>query len=486
MNNAVRQRNSAAIPETTTFTVKTPVAEQKAIGLGSPPQHPFLAPFGSNVHNDGYMSDTYNVSGPIGGELLITQARIGGFPISLTFDSKGRIITVVMNFETGDRNLLVVDQESLGVLATETVTEGKEDSGKFTDLDIGMGGGVYFVLDNDYNAIVPTLKGKIQYYKIGQGDVPTITKGETYDLSSIVVAPDEIISALPDWNGNLWYVTQGGLVGFVNKAHPEPASDTYVQLISEDPITHELTNERIGNSFAVDNDGGVFVVSDHALYRFGVEGGKLKKFWRGIYERGSEQKPGQKTQGSGTTPTLIDMKDEKFVAIADNGDQMCLRVFRRESSSDQGEEVWTAPVFKHRNSATENSLIGIGGFLIVENNYDYGDPTATMGMQTTSRGLEMVALGPRKETPKMWGIPLDIPSVVSKLSLANGLVYTYIKKKIGWHFAAVYFETGKLAFEAFTGLTSLVNCQYAGLCLGPDGTAYIGVIEGIVAVKQIS
>ena len=477
MNNAVRQRNSAAIPETTSFTVKTPVAEQKAIRLDPPPEHPFLARFGSNVHNDGYMSDTYNISGPVGGELRITQARVGGFPISLTFDSKGRIITVVMNFETGDRNLLVVDQESLGVLATETVTEGQKDSG-MPDPD-AMGGGVYFVLDSEYNAIVPTLEGKIQFYKIGQGDVPTITKGETYDLSSIVVTPDQIISALPDWNGNLWYVTQGGLVGFVNKDQPKPTSDTYVQLVDD-------VKEEIANSFAVDNDGGVFVVSDHALYRFGVEGGKLKKFWRGIYDRGSEQKPGQKSQGSGTTPTLIDMKDEKFVAIADNGDQMCLRVFRRESSSDQGEEVWTAPVFKHGNSATENSLIGIGKFLIVENNYDYGDPTATMGMQTTSRGLEMIALGPGKETPKMWGIPLDVPSVVSKLSLSNGLVYTYIKKKIGWHLAAVYFETGKLAFEAFTGLTSLVNCHYAGLCLGPDGTAYIGVIEGIVAVKQIS
>lgn len=483
MNNAVRQRNSAAIPETTSFTVKTPVAEQKAIGLGSPPQHPFLAPFGSNVHNDGYMSDTYNIGGPIGGELLITQARIGGFPISLTFDSRGRIITVVMNFETGDRNLLVVDQESLGVLATENVTKGQTDSGKFGDSGVGMGGGVYFVLDSDYNAIVPTLEGKIQFYKIGQGDVPTITKGETYDLSSIVVTPDQIISALPDWKGNLWYVTGGGLVGFVNKAHPEPANDTYVQLVYEE--TH--TNELIGNSFAVDADGAVYVVSDHALYRFGVdEEGKLKRFWRAEYDRGSTTKPGQKTQGSGTTPTLIDMGDEKFVAIADNADPMKVWVFKRESSSNEGEKVWTPTVFEHRNSATENSLIGIGKFIIVENNYDYEDWATTTGTKTTSRGLEMIALGPGEETTKMWTSPLDIPSVVSKLSLANGLVYTYIKKKIGWHFAAVYFETGRLAFEAFTGLTSLVNCHYAGLCLGPDGTAYIGVIEGIVAVKQIS
>ena len=481
MNNAVRQRNSAAIPETTTFTVKTPVAEQKAVRSDPPPEHPFLVAFGSNVHNDGYMSDTYNISGPVGGELRITQARVGGFPISLTFDSKGRIITVVMNFETGDRNLLVIDQESLGVLATETVTRGQKDSGKF-DPD-AMGGGVYFVLDRNYEAIVPTLEGKIQFYKIGQEDVPTITKGEAYDLSSIVVAPDEIISALPDWTGNLWYVTGGGLVGFVNKAHPRPDNDNHVQLVDEE--TH--TNELIGNSFAVDADGGVYVVSDHALYRFGVDAeGKLKRFWRAEYDRGSTTKPGQKTQGSGTTPTLVDMGDEKFVAIADNADPMKVWVFKRESSSNAGEWVWKPPVFENRNSATENSLIGIGKFIIVENNYGYGDGTSTMGTQTTSRGLEMIALGPGEGTTKMWTSPLDVPSVVSKLSLANGLVYTYIKKKIGWHFAAVYFETGRLAFEAFTGLTSLVNCHYAGLCLGPDGTAYIGVIEGIVAVKQIS
>lgn len=474
MSNAVRQKNSAQ--ETVSFPVKTPVARVKAIASDSPPTHPHMAPFGSNVHNDAYMSDTYDIAGPIGGDLLVTQGNVGGFPITLTFDSLGRIITVVMKPETGERTLLVVDPVSLDVLARQPVTAGEPD--------FSIGGGIYFVLDNEHQAIVPTLERKIQFFQISQTTPPAISKGRCYDLSGVILDGDQIVSAVPDWAGNLWYVTGNGLVGLIDptKQDPDIANNTY-RLIDGETGEPEM----IANSFAVDADGGVFIVSDHALYRFGAseKEGKPEMIWRVTYDRGTQMKPGQKSQGSGTTPTLLDIGDEKFVAIADNADRMNVLVFRRASYIHDGQErlAWQRAVFQANNGATENSLIGTGRFIIVENNYGY-DGRATAGTGTTSRGIELLALDPNGKTRRLWVSPLDVPSVVSKLSLANGLVYTYVKRKIGWHFAAVYFETGRLAFDAFTGLTSRENDHYAGLCLGPDGTAYIGVLEGIVAVRQ--
>src|SRR5438552_1561465 len=79
-----------------------------------------------------------------------------------------------------------------------------------------------------------------------------------------------------------------------------------------------LAGEAIGNSFAVDETGGVFIVSDHAMYRF--DAGAMREpvvTWRAEYDRGTRLKPGQVNFGSGTTPTLM---GTGWVAITDNAD----------------------------------------------------------------------------------------------------------------------------------------------------------------------
>ena len=63
------------------------------------PQHPFLATNGkSNIHNDASMSDTYEVSGPLGIHPLVPLTRFAdtrtNMCVTITFDSKGRILTV--------------------------------------------------------------------------------------------------------------------------------------------------------------------------------------------------------------------------------------------------------------------------------------------------------------------------------------------------------------------------------------------------------
>src|SRR5206468_9188227 len=168
-----------------------------------------------------------------------------------------------------------------------------------------------------------------------------------------IVEPTEgIISCLPDWSGLLWFVTVNALVGTV-----DPDSGA-VQ-------TMRLAGEAIGNSFAVDETGGVFIVSDHALYRFAA--GAMREpvvTWREEYDRGSRLKPGQTNFGSGTTPTLM---GTRWVAITDNADpQMHVVVYWRAASIAGPRLLCAVPVFAPGTSATENSLIGTGDSLLVE------------------------------------------------------------------------------------------------------------------------
>src|SRR5580765_3150069 len=73
-------------------------------------------------------------------------------------------------------------------------------------------------------------------------------------------------------------------------------------------------------------------------------------------------KPGQFDDGTGTTPTVL---PGGYVAITDNADPMNVVAYRTKD----GRQVCEQPVFGAGASATENSLIGIGRSLIVENNY---------------------------------------------------------------------------------------------------------------------
>ena len=60
-----------------------------------------------------------------------------------------------------------------------------------------------------------------------------------------------------------------------------------------------------------------FIVTDHALYRFHADAaGVPQQDWRTPYDRGTDVKPGNINQGSGTTPKLFG----EMVAIADNAE----------------------------------------------------------------------------------------------------------------------------------------------------------------------
>ena len=66
-----------------------------------------------------------------------------------------------------------------------------------------------------------------------------------------------------------------------------------------------------------------------------------------------------------------------------------------------------------------------------------------------------------------------------KLSLANGLLYTYTKParddgKDPWYLTAIDARTGKTVYKRLGGEGLGFNNNYAPITLGPDGAAYSG------------
>ena len=434
----------------------------------TPPRHPFMAPNDrSNLHDDAYQTDTANWQGPLGRNMERTSLSNLGVCGSVTFDARDRIVTVCVGAARPTMRLL--DPKTLAPLASyDLPTRQSAPINLFQDFT----GGGYFYLDNRDRAIVPTTTRHI--FVVGQTAEPAFRLERDYDVSGTLASDDKLISALPDWSGRIWFASINGVVGVV-----DPATGATKVLNTREPI---------GNSHAIDETGGVYVVTDGALYRFDADAsGAPKVTWRQPYPNTGEVKPGQTQKGSGTTPTLM---GGEFVAITDNADPINVVVYRRAKSVSGPRQVCSQAVFAKGKGSTDNSLIGTATSLVVENNYGYTGPTATQGSAVTEPGVERVDLdADGSGCHTVWRSAERSPSLVPKLSLENGLVYLYTKEADPrgddpWYLTAVDFRTGKTVWKRLAGKGLGFNNNYAPVTLGPDGTAYVGVIGGLVALRD--
>jgi hypothetical protein len=179
-----------------------------------------------------------------------------------------------------------------------------------------------------------------------------------------------------------------------------------------------------------------------------------------------------------------------LVAITDNADPMNVVVYKRAAQVDGSRLVCKTPVFSKGSSDTDQSLIATPTSIVVENNYGYSGPAAAQNGKTTTPGLERIDLG-AGGCHKVWHSSETSPSAVAKLSLANGIVYTYTKDarddgEDGWYLTAIDFATGRTLWKALGGEGLGHNNNYAPVTLGPDGTAYVGVLGGLVALRDAS
>jgi hypothetical protein len=473
------------------------------------PQNPFMAPNGrSNIHMDGYMSDTYATAGPLGHAPRVKSAVLAGIGGTVTFDSAGRIVILALG--NGPRRLFLLDPVTLG---TKWVLNLPSTSSSALPgaVETSFGGGGYYFLDELDRAVIPTVNQQIWVVQV-RASPPYLKHVNTCDLSQLLgqqIADQDIQSVLPDAQGRLWFTTSGVVEdkqtawtvtfpALVGTLVFEGTNQCTVKAVTLAPSTSDMIpgNESITKSFAVGQDG-VFIVSDYAMYRFDAAAdGTPQITWREEYNRGAPPpKPGQIQVGSGTTPTLM---GTDFVTIADNANPIDVVVYRRAAQVQGSRLVCSVPVFQQDKSATENSLIATNQSIVVENNYGYTGPQATLFNGTTTPGITRIDLNADQSgCNTVWtNIQESIPSVVSQMSLANGLIYTYTKDAdsctfpgpcftAAWYLTAIDFASGQTVFKRLGGTGIFYNNHYSGVYLGPDQkTAYVGVIGGLIAIRD--
>lgn len=290
-------------------------------------------------------------------------------------------------------------------------------------------------------------------------DEPDLSTVSTTDLKPYVPFGDCLVALAPDWTGMMWWASRAGLVGTI-------AADTgQVRVIDLD--------EDVGRQLATD-ESGAYVVTDVALHRL-VAGadGTPQTVWRSEYD-GS----------SGAPPVLL---DGGVVAITDRAESRLGVLF---VARDDGRHLCRQSVFEEDDGATDSPLAPLGRGVVVANNDGYSSPRSTLLGFTSSPGVARVDLVDDGCVVR-WTSDAVSPSSAVTVSRPNGLAYAWTKRPSltgvsAWHLTAIDLQSGRSMWGVRTGTGMLAGSHHSEVALGPDGTAWLGTLSGLVRVQDRS
>jgi hypothetical protein len=454
-----------------------PATPHPITGIPPTPHNRFMAPNGrSEIHDDAWQTDAYTWAGPLGRSPSVSSTMIGRDCGSITFDARGRIVSVCVGLAGPE--LYMFDPATLATLATFELPPRQSLPSDPTSVFQDFTGGGYFYLDAGDRVVTSTTTRHILVIADTAGGFAQVAD---HDLSGVLTSSEQITSALPDSHGLLWFVAKtDGVVGTLD------LGSGAIHMVR---LGHGSVGE-IENSFATDQHGGVYIATDLRLYRFTAgRGGVPRVTWSVRYPNNGKAKPGQVDAGTGTTPTVM---QGGYVNITDNADPMDVVVYRTAIRPRRPRLVCKVPVFGRGASDTENSLIAAGRSIIVENNYGYAGPQTTDAGGVTAPGFARVDINRNgRGCHTVWRNTTDAaPTVVSKLSAATGLIYTYTKaagSSDPWYFTAIDFRTGRTVYRRLAGTGPGYNNNYAGIALDESDPAhpeYVGTLGGIVSMRD--
>lgn len=302
-------------------------------GQGLGPCNPYLAPTAqAATHGNSYRQSTYLPATSADGRLRAEHLELdGAVPIwaheSTPYPDGSRVLWLNV---AGTEQVMKVDAETFTVLAETAPATPRQ----------GMGV-AYYELNAD-NQVVRLNKSVVEAW--GDAD-PSDPGSPIVRIADFPVPPsylcqdEDLVGLAHTYDGHLVVGTSLGNL-LVLPADPLDWDEGVVATGSvngdacDEPAgSHAAALELMSNNVGVDEQGGVYVVSDRAQYRFDLVGDRLEETWRSAYESSSK---GAFTGGSGSTPTLMGdpAQDDRFVAITDASRFMRLNLYWRDDVPD--------------------------------------------------------------------------------------------------------------------------------------------------------
>lgn len=533
-------------------------------------QHPFMNHGIGMMHEDTYSSDANPFSAVTGSQIQAYYYHfpgLGGLCPAFLYTNNGQDRRMFcIGFKLGKGMLLELDPENMQLLSATKLPPKKVKVFRFfIDPDSGFkdaSGGAYYILDNGNRLLVPTSDNDILILEKQDGRF-CVKKENIIPMSEqrneLINKDDALYAVMPTWDDQklFWYTTKLGMVGIVDIQNKRVLKTVKLKTYEKEK-TQELYDpntgtwkpwnkpplelpEEIQNSFSMD-ETGLYVATTKGMYKlsYDVNTDELKTDWRCRYDPGirlpSNNKPGQMTIGTGTTPTLVDVNGKRYVAICDGTEVMKIWLFHCEFQNGQNIEDLShdkqvaarIEVFTDRSGgACENSMVGFNGELFLGNTFGYTSPFTkkAWGDAWVERHKETGALKiniaeaitayqqnnkepvDAKDLTQGWYYPeADIGSAVPKLSTHNGLIYMYhkaqVKGKWWWCLTGRNWSDGKPALQVplaepckrkmLVGNSQKSTSRHydfwdnawATFSIAPTGGIHIGMFRGLMYIRD--
>ena len=458
-----------------------------------PPANPFLAdsPWPMS-HRNPYCQASSPFPGPDGSRELEFDDRLGDLgPIFITYSSPyadgrraiwGATFTSVFKaVETDDGPVLVGRDPSVPSLSNPI-------------------SGAYTVLDREGTFFVPKGAHLRAYRDISPG-VPEsdFELARTFSFPAGLLSPaDAIVGINLTYDGLIALATGQGVVAVVSRDFQR-----FATLSLGD-------GETVSNSIAVDEKGGIYVVTSKRMHCVVWTGSVLTLDpaaggWSAPYETGPETPvPGRLGVGSGATPTLMGTApgEDRFVVITDGRELMHLVLFWRDGIPRGWEPI--GPGKSRRiaaevpitfgdptatRSTSEQSVL-VRGYdaMVVSNDYNwpFTGPLALFSVVYSGHpaiqpyGVEAFTWDPgmRRLTTRWANSEVSCPNGVPTMSEATGLAYCIGARDGMWTLEGIDWETGESALTVEIRPELAFNSLYAATEVGPGGTIATGTIGG--------
>lgn len=328
----------------------------------------------------------------------------------------------------------------------------------------------------------------------------------------VATRDDAIVGLNMLWDGHLAFATRQGVVGVIDLA---------LQRVQRLRLGGGVPEE-VSNSIAVDERGGIYVVSDQAMYRVqwtgrGISLDPTTGAWRATYNVGSGQGGGRLGKGSGTTPTLMEVEGQRLVAITDGAPLNNVVLFWRDAIPADWQAL--APGKDRRiaaeqpvnfldpqRTATQNeqSLTVSGhGIAAVSNDYRHVDALSEIGSlggpvlaNLTSGLIQLLSARPGVQP---WGVQkfewdaqqrtlrstwarrdVSCPNAIPTMSRSSARFYCVGAYQGQWTIESLDWHTGQHHFRKPLGALPRYNSFYAATQLTGDGGLIYGSVNGVV------
>lgn len=424
----------------------------------------------ATMHGDAQSSDATPFAGPgdpgVGGTWKVTFTNHWAACPTILAGQDGYIQALMTQFLGSDAKvrkpkLAIIEPASGAQLGAMEIPTG------------ALLGGVYAYLDADSNLVMVDGTNALTWISHSQ-DGMKVWVSRRIDLTDAMkLEPkDHVVGIVPDWHGRIWVASERGVVGLI---------DPKRNVVRLTKLQQYSPTERIDNSISACPQG-VSIITSYGIYMLSADASTSKPriIWSHSYDRGTKQKPGQLSHGSGATATFFGPNGSDYVMLSDNADrQEKLIVYRSADGSAVGE----GPLFTPGASGTENSMIGVQNSIVGACTFGY--PYAQYP-DTKPAYRAQVAPGMER-----WDVNDDASGItlkwrnngiysaaVPRLSTADNLIYTCERPR-----GPAGVLTGPVVYVCAIDMDSgrVVHRQrlprLANLLAGGDPSQMVGVID---------